>query len=230
MTKKIGRNEPCGCGSGKKYKKCCLKKTDKWKKDFDRLTYRDKISVPKVTKTQPFVRNIKNLEDGVKSVIRRFLQENSVVKLGCWWNSSHLSVRTTGINVVHGFYGYSVPDEVRPEFDSVIETGLGKQLPNGWYEFRDEDGEYWYDPKNGKQITRHSWNEYKGIHFDLTKEFDPQLSDEWIDYYPVQVESTESMDMEERKVLHEGIHQMKLGQVILNTESRLNEIGLQMMV
>lgn len=25
-TRKIGRNEPCPCGSGKKYKKCCLKK------------------------------------------------------------------------------------------------------------------------------------------------------------------------------------------------------------
>jgi uncharacterized protein YecA (UPF0149 family) len=24
--KKIGRNAPCPCGSGKKYKKCCLKK------------------------------------------------------------------------------------------------------------------------------------------------------------------------------------------------------------
>jgi len=24
--KKIGRNDPCPCGSGKKYKKCCLKK------------------------------------------------------------------------------------------------------------------------------------------------------------------------------------------------------------
>ena len=23
---KIGRNEPCGCGSGKKFKKCCLGK------------------------------------------------------------------------------------------------------------------------------------------------------------------------------------------------------------
>ncbi len=23
---KIGRNEPCPCGSGKKYKKCCLRK------------------------------------------------------------------------------------------------------------------------------------------------------------------------------------------------------------
>jgi uncharacterized protein YecA (UPF0149 family) len=24
-TKKIGRNQPCPCGSGLKYKKCCLK-------------------------------------------------------------------------------------------------------------------------------------------------------------------------------------------------------------
>lgn len=24
-TKKIGRNDPCGCGSGKKHKKCCSK-------------------------------------------------------------------------------------------------------------------------------------------------------------------------------------------------------------
>lgn len=26
MTKKIGRNDPCPCGSGKKYKNCCMKK------------------------------------------------------------------------------------------------------------------------------------------------------------------------------------------------------------
>ena len=25
-TPKVGRNDPCPCGSGKKYKKCCLKK------------------------------------------------------------------------------------------------------------------------------------------------------------------------------------------------------------
>ena len=24
---KVGRNDPCPCGSGKKYKKCCLNKT-----------------------------------------------------------------------------------------------------------------------------------------------------------------------------------------------------------
>ena len=27
VDKKIGRNEPCSCGSGKKYKKCCGKAT-----------------------------------------------------------------------------------------------------------------------------------------------------------------------------------------------------------
>ncbi len=26
LTEKVGRNDPCPCGSGKKYKKCCLKK------------------------------------------------------------------------------------------------------------------------------------------------------------------------------------------------------------
>ena len=25
ISEKIGRNEPCPCGSGKKYKKCCMK-------------------------------------------------------------------------------------------------------------------------------------------------------------------------------------------------------------
>ncbi|RKN62008.1 hypothetical protein D7M11_35130 [Paenibacillus ginsengarvi] len=26
LNKKIGRNDPCPCGSGNKYKKCCLAK------------------------------------------------------------------------------------------------------------------------------------------------------------------------------------------------------------
>ncbi len=25
MTEKVGRNDPCHCGSGKKYKQCCMK-------------------------------------------------------------------------------------------------------------------------------------------------------------------------------------------------------------
>ena len=28
QTPRLGRNEPCHCGSGKKYKKCCLRKDE----------------------------------------------------------------------------------------------------------------------------------------------------------------------------------------------------------
>ena len=28
MTGKVGRNDPCPCGSGRKYKKCCQKSFD----------------------------------------------------------------------------------------------------------------------------------------------------------------------------------------------------------
>ena len=30
--KKVGRNDPCPCSSGKKYKKCCLDKEETWMK------------------------------------------------------------------------------------------------------------------------------------------------------------------------------------------------------
>lgn len=33
MDKKVGRNDPCPCGSGKKYKNCCMQK-DKGPKKF----------------------------------------------------------------------------------------------------------------------------------------------------------------------------------------------------
>lgn len=34
MTEKLGRNDLCSCGSGKKYKQCCLKKSMPGKKKF----------------------------------------------------------------------------------------------------------------------------------------------------------------------------------------------------
>jgi len=34
---KVGRNDPCPCGSGKKYKKCCLGKNGKETLDLEDL-------------------------------------------------------------------------------------------------------------------------------------------------------------------------------------------------
>ena len=37
-TIKVGRNDPCPCGSGKKYKKCCLNKRSTEKSSYGRST------------------------------------------------------------------------------------------------------------------------------------------------------------------------------------------------
>lgn len=34
MENKVGRNDPCPCGSGKKYKNCCMKKDEESKKTY----------------------------------------------------------------------------------------------------------------------------------------------------------------------------------------------------
>lgn len=36
---KTGRNEPCPCGSGKKYKKCCINKFDKQQSELENDIY-----------------------------------------------------------------------------------------------------------------------------------------------------------------------------------------------
>lgn len=53
---KIGRNNPCPCGSGKKYKKCCLNENINKKERFDSILFEDEQPV-KLTE-------IKKLSDG----------------------------------------------------------------------------------------------------------------------------------------------------------------------
>jgi len=52
MDKKIGRNDPCPCGSGKKYKQCCQKR-----EQFER------------TKKDIKMRSIKSLSGGITNMM-----------------------------------------------------------------------------------------------------------------------------------------------------------------
>ena len=58
--KKIGRNEQCPCGSGKKYKKCCLNSSNETIPHYE-IIYLDNPNAPKV---KPFISNtiLKNLD------------------------------------------------------------------------------------------------------------------------------------------------------------------------
>ncbi len=47
--RKVGRNEPCPCGSGKKYKQCCWDKNFEWQVDEEGEIHR---SVPISTETR----------------------------------------------------------------------------------------------------------------------------------------------------------------------------------
>ncbi len=45
MTKELGRNDPCYCGSGKKYKACCWAKNQPGKKKFSAKLLGGKINL-----------------------------------------------------------------------------------------------------------------------------------------------------------------------------------------
>lgn len=42
ITKRVGRNDPCPCGSGKKYKKCCLSKQEEARKNLPQEKLQEK--------------------------------------------------------------------------------------------------------------------------------------------------------------------------------------------
>jgi hypothetical protein len=56
MTEKLSRNDPCSCGSGKKYKKCCFQK--------EQSVSVEQAEVPKESNSSLEVKN--RLEERVK--------------------------------------------------------------------------------------------------------------------------------------------------------------------
>jgi hypothetical protein len=46
MAQKIGRNDPCPCGSGKKYKRCCLDREEAARRELSQQVLRDDDDVP----------------------------------------------------------------------------------------------------------------------------------------------------------------------------------------
>lgn len=43
MSEKVGRNDPCPCGSGKKYKQCCLLKDQQKATSFEKRKFTAKV-------------------------------------------------------------------------------------------------------------------------------------------------------------------------------------------
>ena len=91
MVKKIGRNDPCPCGSGKKYKKCCLRKS---------LDH--KIRTPKITlktMTDAAKLHLNTLASGVDST-RKIVVKSIDIMNNILVATFHLNSRdTTGTKI-----------------------------------------------------------------------------------------------------------------------------------
>jgi hypothetical protein len=79
MTNNIGRNDPCHCGSGRKYKKCCLEKDEKDKnRDFINERYERVKREEKLTDSQVATRKaldwiLEKHEDAVMNAAVHFV-------------------------------------------------------------------------------------------------------------------------------------------------------------
>jgi hypothetical protein len=223
MSNNIGRNEKCTCGSGKKFKKCCLFKQNNLSQieskfesinfldninyipnnisqiesKFNSINFQDHINYTPQKKSQLlYVVNSSDLPNDISQIINRYVKNEKLIRGGCWYNSSHLSLIDERVKIVHGYYGERMTKQ-EYETNSYKMKTTGTLLNNdGWYPFEDEYGKGFYDLKNKTTLSPHSWNQFGDIHFDLTKENDSLLKNEWINYYPIKTESTSSFDLQ----------------------------------
>lgn len=150
-TKKFGRNEKCFCGSGKKYKKCCMN-------IYEKLTSYDHMNIfhkhlddPKLeqeldntidhythnfknedfmnTTKVPFVRNYHNLPQEILKQIKLVLKFKPFNMGGCYYNSLYLSLLVDGVEKVDGFiYDDDTKDNSSDKYIVVKELGNGLQI------------------------------------------------------------------------------------------------------
>lgn len=106
---KIGRNELCPCGSGKKYKKCCLSKA---KEDTDKLidpfTYHDNYIHTKKVKATRINKKLLNIHDNkknlsIKSIIDDYLEIMNYILDYATKNNLHTLEQIDDTNLISDF-------------------------------------------------------------------------------------------------------------------------------
>jgi methionyl aminopeptidase len=123
-TKKIGRNDPCFCGSGKKYKKCCMN-TEKNSKSL-KQTYRDKYNI--ILKEPDQIEGIKRsgelllaILDKVEKIIKPGITTDMINDLV---HEEH--VRAGAVPATLGYRGF--PKSVCTSVNEVICHGIPGNL------------------------------------------------------------------------------------------------------
>lgn len=132
-----------------------------------------------------YITSYKKLPLDVQSQIEKHIKKYPIRRGNCHPNSTLLSLNIKGINTCRGWYSdnvFSWYEMVKQEFPSLIKhyskvvKHIEKQKSKGikWIKtevLHTSDEKCWVNTTNGTFYLSHSWNEYNGVHFDLTSEF-----------------------------------------------------------
>jgi hypothetical protein len=212
MNYKVGRNEKCPCGSGKKYKKCCLNNSpsvsslvDVVKRSFNKINqviYGDHSKRVLNRKDKVFfVHSYKKLPTEIIGSVNRYIDSIPLFSGGCHSNSVGLSTLDKRIDTIHGFVGVRLNSTEVLEYRKTLKNQRTTFCSNGLIKIENQRmGTRFFDFKRNMEYFSHSWNKFtddneKEIHFDLTKELNENLKNEWFNYF-----ITESIDLYELKL------------------------------
>lgn len=228
---KIGRNDLCGCGSGKKFKKCCESKMDSFEvlnKTFKRVTFSNFTEyIPKMKNKTLVVTDFRFIPNEIKEVVEDYLSNEIIVERGCYYNSSHLSLIESKINIVHGFYGVKVTDSELIDVQNIVRINNIKENSDGLVILDSGCKKWIYDLKNGLRLDSHSWNSYNGVNFDVTLHLDERLRGNVVSYYKIKEESTYSINDFIKEPVMEIVIRFK--ELLLNDRMKqLNQINYKM--
>jgi hypothetical protein len=124
----LGRNHPCGCGSGKKYKKCCMNKSEDERPAWDVLSIRE--------------RNL-TLLNGVSDILG--------LNKGKTWDDVRRELSNEQVKEIHELYGYLWPvdtdilsllpkpdDELRALYTGIVDPRVISMFALGFVPYFDE--------------------------------------------------------------------------------------------
>jgi len=125
----------------------------------------------------PTINHIGELDEDIKDKLE-LIVENKTIRIGaCNYNSILLPLLIDDVVKVDGWISNSHIYQPKLEFISEMgdDVWFVKRIRENGDVVEYNSNEPWfirlYDKKTEKFWTRHSWNSYKGFHFDLTKSF-----------------------------------------------------------
>lgn len=185
--RKIGRNEKCYCGSGLKYKKCCINKTtpsinipqttsptnlshENSKKILEVISEKYNSNFNKTTKpnlsNKVSIKPLSELDSELKIGVQKLIDDIPIYSGECHLTSWMISSFSPQIKSVKGWCGSNY--ESFEETKKFRDIKSHKKFDNRWITgVHNDNQEFWYDTKTNTHYFIHSWNECNGVHFDI---------------------------------------------------------------